>query len=122
MMMRETQIQKVRAEEAARRVDKRREGDVARGPGSKEVVVQEVRRQVEERDYVDKRRLVSFLAWVINCTYRIDGRTEKLRIVVEGARRHLGLEGLEWKEVQKEIEEKEDRREREALGSQDPAD
>lgn len=56
-----------------------------------------------ERVYVDKRDLVTFIAGVINSTAEIKSKNDKIQLVVKAAVNHLGLKGLTWKEVRENL-------------------
>ena len=65
---------------------------------------EEVERQVSERVYVEKKALVTFIAGVINSTSGETSKTTKIQLVVKAAFSHLGVEGLSWEEVQKDLQ------------------
>ena len=49
--------------------------------------------------YVDKRKLVTFIAGVINSTAEVKSETEKIKLIVKAVGRHLSMTGLTWEEV-----------------------
>ena len=53
--------------------------------------------------YMDKRKLVTFIAGVINSTAEVKSETEKIKRIVGAAGRHLSMTGLTWEEVQDDL-------------------
>ena len=106
-MRKESRVQKVRAEGGltyAEAVRVEGQGTVASGRGARELVVQEVGRQVDDRVWVSKRALVTFIAGVVNSTFGVSSKTAKIQLVVKAAVGHLGVEGLSWEEVQRDLQ------------------
>lgn len=56
-----------------------------------------------DRVYVDKRDLVTFIAGVINSTADVKSKNDKIQLVVKAAVNHLGLIGLTWEEVRENL-------------------
>lgn len=107
VMRREVQVQQVRAEggysyaEAVRIV--KGQGRENRGTETREVVEEEVERRVSDRLYVEKKALVIFIAGVIASTCDVVTKMDKIKLVVKAASSHMGVEGLTWEEVQREL-------------------
>lgn len=105
VMKREVEIQKMRTEkklsyaEAAKQMKGQTLGQnvQAWGPlgGTREVP--------EKSREVEKKKLVVFIAGVINTTAGVESKTEKIRLVVKAAVHHLGMIGLNWEEVNEEL-------------------
>ena len=53
--------------------------------------------------YIDKKKLLTFIAGVINRTAEVKSETEKIELIVEAAGRHLSMTGLTWEEVQDDL-------------------
>lgn len=51
----------------------------------------------------EKKKLVTFIAGVINATSEIKSKTERIQIIVKAAVHHLELVGLKWEEVRDEL-------------------
>ncbi|KAJ0003125.1 hypothetical protein NQD34_018165 [Periophthalmus magnuspinnatus] len=49
--------------------------------------------------------LLVFLAYVINCSEHAKHRADKIKIVVKGAEKYLGVKGVMWEQVYKRLEE-----------------
>ena len=49
--------------------------------------------------YIDKKKLVTFIAGAINSTAKVESKTERIQLIVKAAGRHLRMKGLTWKEV-----------------------
>ncbi len=60
---------------------------------------QEQHQRSNDRMYVGKRDLVTFIAGVINSTAEVKSKNEKIQLIVKAAINHLGLVGLTWEEV-----------------------
>lgn len=71
------------------------------GGCSKEQVVG--RKQQDEKAWVEKRKMVTFIAGVINATYEIKSKTERIQVIVKAAVHHLDMIGLRWEEVRDEL-------------------
>lgn len=105
IMRRETNIQKIIVEKRlsyaeAVRMSKERV-DEMREPSVMEEQVQHQR--TNDRMYVGKRDLVTFIAGVINSTAEVKSKNEKIQLIVKAAVNHLGLVGLTWEEVRENL-------------------
>ncbi|KAK7880345.1 hypothetical protein WMY93_033019 [Mugilogobius chulae] len=77
---------------------------------------QEVRRtqmvleppESNSREFV--KRLITFVAGVINATKEIKSKTERIQVIVKAAVSHLKIDDLRWEEVRDELEAEGDRR------------
>lgn len=58
----------------------------------------------EDYMIIEKKKMVTFIAGVINGTAGIESKTQKIQVVVIAAIRHLGLVGLSWEEVRDELQ------------------
>lgn len=47
--------------------------------------------------------MVTFIAGVINATYEIKSKTERIQVIVKAAVHHLDMIGLRWEEVRDEL-------------------
>lgn len=70
--------------------------------GSKEQVVRR-KEQDEKKNWVEKKKLVTFIAGVINATNEIKSKTERIQVIVKAAVYHLDMIGLRWEEVRDEL-------------------
>lgn len=69
---------------------------------------------VEEGINLTLDKLIVFLAYVINCADQTKNRTDRIKIIVKGAERYLGMERITWEQVNKKLEE-DQRREKEIV-------
>lgn len=51
------------------------------------------------------QQLILFMSYVINCTNQAKGKTERIRIVVKGAEKYLGVRGVSMEHISKKLEE-----------------
>lgn len=105
IMRRETKIQKIRVERRityadAVKVVRERENNTNE---IEDMGVPEQQQGTEERVYVSKRDLVTFIAGVINSTAEVKSKNDKIQLVVKAAINHLGLVGLTWEEVRENL-------------------
>ncbi len=105
IMKRENKIQKTKVErkityaEAARMVNGQNRDNNSQGT----VRLQEQQKRTNDKVYVDKRDLVTFIADVINSTADVKSKNDKIQLVVKAAVNHLGLIGLTWEEVRENL-------------------
>ncbi len=52
---------------------------------------------------IDLKRLVTFIAGVVNATMEVKSKTERIQIIVKAAAHHLDVTGLTWEEVQSDL-------------------
>ncbi|XP_056270945.1 uncharacterized protein LOC130194087 [Pseudoliparis swirei] len=104
VMRRETEIQKVRVERRITYAEAVRETKVRNNvtrsqarQGDQEL------QKVNDRIYVDKKKLVTFIAGVINSTAEVKSKNDKIQLIVKAAVNHLGLVGLTWEEVRENL-------------------
>lgn len=101
----EMDIQKRRVEkkltyaEAAKQV----KGQTKEQSGQSGVAI-EVNKVPEEFMMIEKKKIVTFMAGVINSTAGIESKTQKTQLIVIAAIWHLGMTGLTWEEVRDELE------------------
>lgn len=51
----------------------------------------------------EKKKLVTFIAGVINATFEIKSKTERIQVIVKAAEHHLDMIGLKWEEINDEL-------------------
>lgn len=51
----------------------------------------------------EQKRLVTFIAGVINATADVKSKTERIQIIVKAAAHHLDMKGIRWEEVRDEL-------------------
>lgn len=114
-MKREVEVQKVKVLDklsyaAAVKVVRQREGSeiheggAAGGSGRRAPMERlRVERTVQDKGWVDKRRLVIFIAAAINSTRPTSSRTTSIQLIVKAAADHLDMVGLKWEEIEAEI-------------------
>lgn len=54
----------------------------------------------------ERKKLVTFIAGVINATDEVKSKTERIQIIVKAAAYHLGMRDLKWEEVRDSLNEK----------------
>lgn len=57
----------------------------------------------KEKVIVDIKKLVTFIAGVINAIMGIKSKTERIQIIVKPAVQHLNIRGLTWEEVRNDL-------------------
>lgn len=57
----------------------------------------------EEKMLVDMRKLVTFIAGVLNATMGVKSKTERIQIITKAAVNHLDFRGLTWEEVRNDL-------------------
>lgn len=57
----------------------------------------------EDTLLVGKSEFVLFMVDVINCTAQTERKTEKIKIIVKAAEKHLGIKGLNWESVKETL-------------------
>lgn len=107
VVKREREIQQVRVQnkityaEAVKMVNQRRgNGERIR---SETGTIREVDQESEGKVKVDLKKLVTFIAGVINATMEVRSKTERIQIIVKAAVHHLEISGLTWEEVRNEL-------------------
>ena len=60
-------------------------------------------RDIEKKMLEDKKRLVTFIAGVMNVTADVQSKTERMQIIVKAAVHHLDVRGIRWEEVRDEL-------------------
>ena len=50
-------------------------------------------------------KLILFVAYVINCADHVKHKTEKIKIIVEGAEKFLDMKDLSWEQINRRLEE-----------------
>lgn len=106
-MKREVAVQKVRTKEkvsyaeAAKMAGQEKLSD--KQGGGKEQTAATIMQEVEKKLLIEKKKLVMFIAGVINATADVNSKTERIKIIVKAAVHHLGIRGLKWEEVREEL-------------------
>lgn len=59
--------------------------------------------QEQNEQWEEKKKVVTFIAGVINATAEIRSKTERIQIIVKAAIHHLDMKGLKWEEVRDEL-------------------
>ena len=104
-MKREMEIQQVRTQnkvtyaEAVKMVGKRGEIDERNRAGKQPII--EADQTNESKVMVDLKKLVTFIAGVVNVTMDIKSKTERIQIIVKAAA--LDISGMTWEEVRNEL-------------------
>ncbi|XP_045913420.1 uncharacterized protein LOC123975742 [Micropterus dolomieu] len=57
----------------------------------------------EGKKWEEKKKIVTFIAGVINATAEVRSKTERIQIIVKAAIHHLDMAGLKWEEVRDEL-------------------
>lgn len=102
IMKREMQIQQVRVKnktsyaEAVKMVNQKTED---RNGGVREESNNRRIGEEEGKVWVDLKKLVTFIAGVINATMETKSKTERIQIIVKAAVNHLDINNLTWEEV-----------------------
>ena len=79
--------------EALKRMDEDEKADEkADGNGKRETDV--VKKRDERNLCMDKRQFLAFIAMVINCAIEMQGKSERIKMVLEAARRFLNIEDI----------------------------
>lgn len=52
---------------------------------------------------VELKKMVTFITAVINSTMNVKSKSERTQIIVKAAECNLGLSGLSWEEVSKDL-------------------
>ncbi len=101
---RENKIQKTKVERKITYAEAARMLHGQNRDNSQETVrLQEQQKRTNDKVYVDKRDLVTFIAGVINSTADVKSKNDKIQLVVKAAVNHLGLIGLTWEEVRENL-------------------
>lgn len=103
IMKREVQVQQVRVRnkisyaEAVKVVKQRTE------VGAENRMNTGLNQTKENKMYVDLRKLVTFIAGVINATMEIKSKTERIQVIVKAAANHLNINEMTWEEVRDDL-------------------
>lgn len=57
----------------------------------------------EGKVMTDLKKLVTFIAGVVNATMEVKSQTERIQIIVKAAAHHLDLSRMTWEEVRKDL-------------------
>lgn len=49
-------------------------------------------------------KLILFIAFVINCTDQVKHKTDKIKIIVKGAEKFLGMRNISWEQIKEKFE------------------
>lgn len=116
VMKREVAIQQVRTQNKATYAEavkmvKQREGQDGRMERSRARVqpadVREPDQASKGKVMVDVRKLVTFIAGVVNVTMEVKSKTERIQRIVKAANYYLDTGGLIWEEVNKDLSSQE---------------
>ncbi len=58
---------------------------------------------IEGKVMIDLKRLVTFIAGVVNATMEVKSKMERIQIIVKAAAHHLDVTGLTWEEVRSDL-------------------
>ena len=53
--------------------------------------------------YIDKRKLVMFIAGAVNSTAKVESKTVRIQLIVKAAGRHLSMTGLTLEELRDDL-------------------
>lgn len=105
-LKREVEVQKLRLKEkvsyaeAVKMNGQRNQNiEIRVNKGQEEVNVQQGKRKA----WIEKKKLVTFIAGVINATHEIKSKTERIQVIVKAAEHHLDMIGLKWEEINDEL-------------------
>ncbi len=102
-MKRENKMQKTKVERKITYAEAARMLHGQNRDNSQETVrLKEQQKRTNDKVYVDKRDLVTFIAGVINSTADVKSKNYKIQLV-KAAVNHLGLIGLTWEEVRENL-------------------
>lgn len=81
---------------------------VGRNEGKKQEIImeekkKEIRKEAEGKVWIDLKKLVTFIAGVINATMETRSKTERIQIIVKAAANHLNLSELSWEEIRQNL-------------------
>ena len=54
---------------------------------------------------MDKRQFLAFIAMVINCAVEMQGKSERIKMVLDAARRFLGIEDITGEDLDTTLRE-----------------
>lgn len=64
----------------------------------------EVQEEVSEKKMlIEVKKLVTFIAGVINTTMEIKSKTERIQVIVKAGAHHLDVSGIAWEEVRNDM-------------------
>lgn len=107
IMKREREIQQIKTKdkityaEAVKRVNQKGGAEGGSGMTRQNMEVQE--EMNEKKTLIDVKKLVTFIAGVINATMEIKSKTERIQIIVKAAVHHLEVSELTWEEVRNNL-------------------
>ena len=64
------------------------------GGRAKERTTEDTKKKDDQNICMDKRQFLAFIAMVINCAIEIKGKSERIKMVLEAARRFLNIEDI----------------------------
>lgn len=103
-MRKEVEIQHVKERiayaEAAKRVGG---GKQVRDEGERKQKRGYMLHEVERKLWKEKKKMVTFIAGVINATAEIKSKMERIQIIVKAASHHLDMRDLRWEEIRDEL-------------------
>ncbi|XP_067275529.1 uncharacterized protein [Pseudorasbora parva] len=104
VMRKEVKIQQIKTKEKLSYVEavKRTEQEKEQSRGHVREV-RECQQEKKEQWEEERKKIVIFIAGVINATAEIRSKTERIQIIVKAAIHHMGMTGLKWEEVRDEL-------------------
>ncbi len=88
--------------EAVKKVQEQRRSDDT--DKDKDISRQEVGQAVGSNPTLTVDGLILFIAYAINCTDQVRHKTEKIKIIVKGAEKFLGINNISWENINKRLE------------------
>ena len=85
---------------------KKVQGQRGRGDTEKVNIVSRTEEEHTEKTNIalEVDKLILFMAYVINCTEQVKHKTDKIKIIVRGAEKFLGMRDISWEQIAKSLE------------------
>lgn len=105
VMKKEVKVQQIKLKENISYVEavKRTEQEKKNQSGESTKRVSREDHQEKKEKWEEKKKIVTFIAGVINATAEVRSKTERIQIIVKAAIHHLDMAGLKWEEVRDEL-------------------
>lgn len=105
VMKKEVKVQQIKLKENISYVEavKRTEQEKKNQSGESTKRVSREDHQEKKEKWEEKKKMVTFIAGVINATAEVRSKTERIQIIVKAAIHHLDMAGLKWEEVRDEL-------------------
>lgn len=105
VMKKEVKVQQIKIQrnisyvEAVKRMEQEKKNQ------SEESIKRVTREDHQEKKgkWEEKKKIMTFIAGVINATAEVRSKTERIQIIVKAAIHHLDMTGLKWEEVRDEL-------------------